>query len=347
MLTFTCQKHRAELPESARLFLKEDMLLFDIETTGLSSSSNRIYLTGLGWLDGDLLTVRQYLTECAADEAVVIGEANRIAGMSRFKTLVTFNGSTFDLPFFTKRCRLHAAAECIPSDAGTAFYGLSHLDLYRALRPVRALFPLTQYRQKDFEALLGIGREDQYDGGKLISVYHRFEKTKKQADRDLLCLHNKEDLFGMFHLLSLLSCLQIRENSYAAENFRATSANELSVRFRIDRPVPVSIRCLRPNGSLLIRETSGLAVLPLHRGALRCALPNPKDYYYLTEENTVVHKSVGQFVDPAYRRKAAPEECYIEHPVPPEYLNGETYVWQDDPLFANIQAALDSFFKSI
>ena len=336
------------------------MLFFDIETTGLSSSRNRIYLVGLGWLDedegADCITVRQYLAENASDEATVLQETLALASDTRFDTLVTFNGTTFDLPFFEKRCGMNTIS------------ALNHIDLYRTIHPIRHFFPMEHFRQKDYEALLGIGREDQYDGGTLVAVYHRFEKTKKQADCDLLCLHNKEDLFGMFYLISLLACLQVKWEAcevlhllgrqadalrsetgkfYMIDSLQATSANEVSIRFHLDTPVPVSIRQLKTTGSLLLRKTSGLAVLPLYKGALRCYLPDHKDYFYLTAENTVVHKSVGQFVDPAFRRKAEPEECYTEFRLPTEYLDGEVHPYCEDGVFENVRKVLEGFLRQV
>ncbi len=359
LLTFTYQRPISELPEASLHYLSDGMLFFDIETTGLSSSRNRIYLVGLGWLDGEQLTVRQYLAENASDEASVLDATMRIASDTRFETLVSFNGTTFDLPFFEKRCVKHIVALADNDSACTtgreatlnSITALDHLDLYRTIHPIRHFFPMEHFRQKDYEALLGIGREDQYDGGKLVTVYHRFEKTKKQADCDLLCLHNKEDLFGMFHLISLLACLQVKENDsdklYSIDSLQATSANEVSIRFHLDTPVPVSIRQLKTTGSLLLRKTSGLAVLPIYKGSLRCYLPNPKDYFYLTAENTVVHKSVGQFVDPAFRRKAEPEECYTEYRLPTEYLDGEVHPYCEDGMFENVQKVLEGFLRQV
>ncbi|MBQ9023498.1 MAG: ribonuclease H-like domain-containing protein [Eubacterium sp.] len=359
MLTFTYERSISELPEASLFYLNEEMLFFDLETTGLSASRNRIYLVGLGWLEGDQVIVRQYLAEDASDEASVLAATLSLASEKRFTALATFNGTTFDLPFFEKRCEKHAAVledvvfaacdVCSDSDTGSSsriFSAMDHLDLYRQIHPIRHFFPMEHFRQKDYEKLLGIGREDQYDGGKLVSVYHRFEKTKKQADCDLLCLHNKEDVFGMFHLISLLACLQVKEE-VSIDSLQVTSANEVSVRFRLEVPVPISIRQLKTTGSLLLRKTSGLAVLPLYKGALRCYLPNPKDYFYLTAEDTVVHKSVGQFVDPAFRRKAEPEECYTEFVLPAEYLDGEVHPYCENSLFENVEKALEGFLRQV
>ncbi|MBE6010110.1 MAG: hypothetical protein E7236_05600 [Lachnospiraceae bacterium] len=339
LLQFTYHRPISELPEASKQYLNNGMLFFDIETTGLSSSRNRIYLVGLGWLDGEQVTVQQYLAENASDEASVLAAALAFMTDRQFDTLVTFNGTTFDLPFFEKRCEKHATASDI-------FSTMDHLDLYRRIHPIRHFFPMEHFRQKDYEKLLGIGREDQYDGGKLVAVYHRFEKTKKQADCDLLCLHNKEDVFGMFHLISLLACLQVKED-VSIDSLQATSANEVSIRFHLKAPVPISIRQLKTTGSLLLRKTSGLAVLPLYQGTLRCYLPNPMDYFYLTAEDTVVHKSVGQFVDPAFRRKAEPEECYTEFVLPVEYLDGEVHPYCEGSLFENVGKALEGFLRQV
>ena len=39
---------------------------------------------------------------------------------------------------------------------------------------------------------------------------------------------------------------------------------------------------------------------------------NYKDYYYLPQEDTAIHKSIASFVDKAYREQAKPENCYTK-----------------------------------
>lgn len=61
-------------------------------------------------------------------------------------------------------------------------------------------------------------------------------------------------------------------------------------------------------------STKNLATLslPLYRGVLKFFFPDHKDYYYLPQEDTAIHKSVAQFVDASCRRKATAANCYTK-----------------------------------
>lgn len=52
--------------------------------------------------------------------------------------------------------------------------------------------------------------------------------------------------------------------------------------------------------------------VPLWEGTLYHFFADYKNYYYLPKEDMAVHKSVGCFVEPAYRQKATAANCYIK-----------------------------------
>ena len=51
---------------------------------------------------------------------------------------------------------------------------------------------------------------------------------------------------------------------------------------------------------------------PVQQRTLYHFLPDPENYYYLPQEDTAVHSSVAQFVEPAFRRKATRKTAYIK-----------------------------------
>ena len=51
---------------------KGDVLLFDIETTGLKKETTQVYLIGCSYYENDCWVIRQFLAESALDEAEVI-----------------------------------------------------------------------------------------------------------------------------------------------------------------------------------------------------------------------------------------------------------------------------------
>ena len=76
-------------------FSLNDIVFFDIETTGLSSSKHLIYLIGCLYLENNKWTLTQWLATCLEDEKEIINEFNNI--ISSKNTVLHFNGTTFDM----------------------------------------------------------------------------------------------------------------------------------------------------------------------------------------------------------------------------------------------------------
>ena len=49
----------------------------------------------------------------------------------------------------------------------------------------------------------------------------------------------------------------------------------------------------------------------MKRGSAKLPLPNVSDYYYLPEEDRVIHKDVAQFLDRSRRVKATAKNCFV------------------------------------
>ena len=52
--------------------------------------------------------------------------------------------------------------------------------------------------------------------------------------------------------------------------------------------------------------------MPLLKGTYYHFFADYKNYYYLPQEDMAVHKSVGAYVEPAFRQKATAGNCYIK-----------------------------------
>lgn len=79
----------------------EGLLLLDIETCGLNGQP--VFLVGLGWLEPPDLRLEFLLARHPGEEAAMLAAtAERLAAAS---ALVTFNGTTFDLPYLQARGR--------------------------------------------------------------------------------------------------------------------------------------------------------------------------------------------------------------------------------------------------
>lgn len=61
-----------------------------------------------------------------------------------------------------------------------------------------------------------------------------------------------------------------------------------------------------------LENKKGTVLLPYYKGELKHFFSNYKDYYYLPMEDTAIHKSVAEYVEKEYRKKATKETCYIK-----------------------------------
>jgi len=284
----------------------DNPLYIDIETTGLSPDRAHTYLVGVCFPDETPGTwhFRQWLAENPLEERMLISEVNAYA--SGFSTFVHYNGNHFDLPWLNKKA--------LEFGLDSVFCGKCSVDLFCLLRPCRVLFGMQHCRQKDFEGILGIDREDRYDGGKLIEVYHHYVKTGSADSEHLLLIHNEEDVLHMANLTSLLPYTALFHSQMPfLESIGDLRVQEdrvlVLLHSRETFPVPASFgteafRCS-------IRGNEVRLSLSLVRGTLKYFLAPVRDYYYLPEEDMAIHKSVATYVDASHRIKATPETCYI------------------------------------
>ncbi|MCC8028608.1 MAG: ribonuclease H-like domain-containing protein [Lachnospiraceae bacterium] len=328
------------LPLFQQHYLTEDMLLFDIETTGLSADRDSIYCIGCGYRMREEIVTELFFAEDRAQEQEVLAA---FSGLLRNRPIIlTFNGETFDIPFIRKRAALYdGSAFCVLSELreNTAASPLTDLndiplsayisvDLYRKAAGMKALLRLPSYRQKSIEQFLGCSREDCFDGRQLIGIYHHYVSAPNPADLSLLLLHNEEDVRGIFDLIGLLSWYQLRDGAFditdtCEETDEMCSFYNISISptlpfvqsisliSRSAEPIPSQDGDIPGFGcSLLLGKETGLIRFPVMHGTLRHYFPDPENYYYLPEEDCAVHKSVGSFVDICHRKKATKQTCY-------------------------------------
>ncbi len=391
-----------ELSPFAQSFLTKDMLLFDIETCGLSAANCPVYCIGCGFLEEDSIAVELFFAENHLEEPLILSAFFK--RLCAYSTVITFNGSTFDIPFLRKRISPN------PSKLDT----MASIDLYKEVCRMKKLFSLSSYRQKALEAFLGIARDDRYDGGQLIAIYRLYEKGcsvdannhtallawdgVKDAGRltsgqrkellDALLLHNRDDVRGMFDLLDLLSYQQLTNGTFQLadcffeeENRDAFSTagcdarpdattnkaahpdatnQYLNLKFSCDTSFPRRLQQTTAYGTFVLEKNKVLLRLPVFCGVLKHFFEEYKDYYYLTEEDCAVHKSIGQFVDAAFRKKATKQTCYSKSTcsylvLPPkgqrstlrkEFADKNTYIKL--PLAdADFQEVLSTFFGNL
>ncbi len=300
----------------------EDILFFDIETTGFSPDFCTVYLIGCVFCsDGDW-----YLKQFFADSITAEGEIllHFFTMLSKYPVVIHFNGDTFDIPFINKR----ADKLNIPHVTNN----FKSVDIYKLVKPYKNLLGISNCKQKTIELLLGINREDKYNGGQLIEVYKDYLVTGDEEAKRLLLLHNADDLKGMPALLPVLDYVKvfngeehieditITEEANAAKELCTTEITTcsdntekltLTATFsNIHLPAPVIIR--REAYTMLLKDNSVIISINIFTGELKHFYSDYKNYYYLPKEDMAIHKSVAEFVDKEHKKKATAKTCYTK-----------------------------------
>ena len=172
--------------------------VFDIETTGLYYSHDRII--SASFIDPDGSGLIQYFTEDPAAEDFTV--SGILAELSGCDAVITYNGNTFDLPFLAARAKKYGLAEKLPL--------MRSIDVYKLLKHYWQLAPsMETLRQKAVEDALGLAenRTDLIGGGDCISLYSEYLNIGRSQAKDLILLHNADDVRQLARITQKLSFL--------------------------------------------------------------------------------------------------------------------------------------------
>ena len=286
-----------------------DKLLFiDIETTGFTAKSSSLYLIGAAYFYSGCWHIKQWFAENYNDEQSVLNDFFSFA--RDYTHLVHFNGNNFDLPYLLQKCEMYK----LPHN----FDNFEGVDIYKRISPYKFFLHTPNCKQKTLEELLGINREDIYSGEDLIGLYHEYVRNPDKETGHTLLLHNSDDMKGMLLILPLLAFYDLfnvplkakRVQSNQFVDYHGHDRKELLMKLELPTPLPVSVSNLS-NGCYFSGEgTEGILKVPVFEEEMKYFYSNYKDYYYLPEEDTALHKSVASFVDKEHRTQATAATCY-------------------------------------
>ena len=181
--------------------------VFDIETTGLSPSRDKVILTGILLVSGGTAKAIQFFAESPDDEKEVIEKT--AAALTQADFVITYNGKSFDLPFIKKRAEKLGAGP---------FPDIYDLDLYTVIRSYSDLGSLlNSLSQKSIEDYLGIPdkRSDRISGFQSIKHYEHYVTTGSFDDEKKIILHNRDDILQLYRLLPVLKNCDLHKAMYA------------------------------------------------------------------------------------------------------------------------------------
>ncbi len=186
------KRARSELARVREAF-PQGVLLLDLETCGLGSAM--IFLVGVIRQCGDELVVEQLLARSYNEERPILETLWGIA--SEAKSLVTFNGKSFDWPLVQDRTTYHRMGR-------SAHPSMSHCDLlHHARRRWRHVLPNCKLQTLE-RAFCGRGRVDDIPGQRIPQAYHDFVRTGQTHELESILHHNALDLVTLLELTLLL-----------------------------------------------------------------------------------------------------------------------------------------------
>jgi len=275
-------------------------LFFDIETSGVSFTRSHITVIGAACLSGGNMRFFQWFADTPGSEGGILQDFLKFA--ESFDTLVTYNGTGFDLPYIKRRIRLYFPG-C------TVFENMDHIDLFKYSKPFADLFRLPDRKLKTIEEGLFLSRDDRVSGADCIALYRGFLSTGDAAMRDLILLHNREDVLDLADVMHIIPYVQIRDGAFEATGWSA-GQDTLEINCILEHPVPRPVDMDDPQYNVKIRDDS---MTVLFKGSFcekKLFRKDYRNYYYLKNEDCAVHKSVGQFIAKDSREPAKASTCY-------------------------------------
>lgn len=282
-------------------FDRNDVVLFDIETTGFAASKTSLYLIGCACYEEDELVITQWFNDDGKSEVEIINSF--FYYISGFKTIIHYNGDGFDIPYINKKLEEHQLSY--------SFEALESYDLYKHIRPYKKILHLDDLKQKSIEHFLDIHRLDKYSGGDLIKIYKEYLDKPEDKKEQLLLQHNYEDIEGLIYNCCLISYIKLTEGCFNVHSM-SVRKNKLLFSLSLDYEIPKRISFTKNKITVTGYQKEATINVPIIEDTLKFFFGNYKDYYFLPVEDRAVHKSVATYVDKEYREKATKETCYVK-----------------------------------
>ncbi len=310
-------------------------IYFAITTTGSDPRMSHMITAGLAYEENEKLIFRQETLEKPADELALL---KRLADMLR-NTGGNIISTTSDIQYIKSKY---------------SFYRLSDPLLGRKTVYLEDMLKTAGCSGNDryaYESRIGFERNSILNGSLFPGEYTEYLLTGRKDIIDELITHNTDDLKSLAAVFRSASA----SDPFTPENIIINSviANDglLTIRFSL-ADTPAAKEGIELQGTVRTPEdalryslcacfNTGEFKCEALRGELRFYFENYKDYYYLPMEGRAVHKSVGQFVDPAYRKRARKETAF-------EPYQGDFYPAFSSgikPCFKNAPDDAISFFR--
>lgn len=177
----------------------DEFVLLDTETSGLAGGAGTfVFLVGLGYrTTNGFHLIQLFMRDPSQEPALLAGLAHFLAS---FKTVITFNGKSFDIPMLNSRHVMNGFS--------SPFGDFQHIDLlplarrlWRNRLPSRAL--------KDLETnILGLARtDDEVPGWMIPELYYEYLRSGDARPLGGVIYHNAQDILSLGLLFNYVADL--------------------------------------------------------------------------------------------------------------------------------------------
>ncbi len=175
---------------------REEILVFDLETTGLGRGETLAFMIGLGYYEGDSFVVEQIFLP---DPEAETSSFDRLIELLQSKSLlITFNGKTFDVPVLESRLLYHQIWLNLRS--------MEHLDLLHIARRLwKKKLPSCALETIEFYVLGHIrDKELDIEGGLIPQTYFQYLVNGDPELVRRIFIHNHHDILHTAALFTLI-----------------------------------------------------------------------------------------------------------------------------------------------
>lgn len=297
----------------SRFFGDKKVIMFDIETTGLSPMKSFTYIIGVNVFEDGEWKIIQLFNDDGRSEPEMIRAFQQM--LLDADILFEFNGDTFDIPYIQKRMDFVESKFHIRLTDN--FDKIQSFDMMKIIRPYKFALGLPNIKQKTLEKYIGIDRVDMYNGGQLIDVYLGYLAMGDARSRRLVLQHNRDDMEGMIYLSSLLAIEGMAMGHFKLEDI-STEAVPNSDRLKFVMKLKLDMSLNRPIATMaygidIYGHDNELELkAPILQGAL--------NYYYGSTEKSGKEEREGYFVPmlkggidklPGYKEKARDKNSFV------------------------------------
>ena len=175
------------------LNIDNNTFIFDIETTGLNSKYCKVILIGILYNCHNQTIIKQFFAENEDDEKELL--TTFVDNIKNFKNHITYNGLGFDINFLNYRLKKHNIDYILNKE--------DDFDILKFIRPFKNDLGLIDCSLSTVENYFGIYREDIITGKESIKLYKEFEENKNEDLKNIILLHNYEDIYNLGKLINI------------------------------------------------------------------------------------------------------------------------------------------------